>query len=209
MKPMSSKLRHIKVFSGNTILGDGSVILIVDPNGVAQASGAIDAPRAAAPQDGVAQAGRRPQLESMLVFRAGSPQPKAVPLSLVTRLEMIDAGTIEMSSDRLLLQYRGQLMPLVPATETLEVRTAGRQPLLVFTHGDRSMALLVDEIVDIVEAELEIELASARPGVIGTAVIKQQATEVVDLAHFLPLAFEDWLGWPASRAPGRRGIMCC
>ena len=201
VKPMSSKLRHIKVFSGNTILGDGSVILIVDPNGIAQASGAIEAPRATAPQDGVAQAAEA-QLESMLVFRAGSPQPKAVPLSLVTRLEMIDAGTIEMSGDRLLLQYRGQLMPLVPATETLEVRTAGRQPLLVFTHGDRSMALLVDEIVDIVEAELEIELASARPGVIGTAVIKQQATEVVDLAHFLPLAFEDWLGWPAK--PGAR-----
>ncbi len=57
------------------------------------------------------------------------------------------------------------------------------------------MALLVDEIVDIVETQLEIELASARPGVIGTAVIQQQATEVVDLAHFLPLAFEDGLGW--------------
>ena len=38
VKPMSSKLRHIDVFSGNTILGDGSVILIIDPNGVAQAS---------------------------------------------------------------------------------------------------------------------------------------------------------------------------
>jgi two-component system chemotaxis sensor kinase CheA len=32
-KPMSSKLRHIAMFSGNTILGDGSVIMIIDPNG--------------------------------------------------------------------------------------------------------------------------------------------------------------------------------
>src|SRR3984957_4620567 len=39
IKPMSSKLRHIPVFSGTTILGDGSVIMIVDPNGVAQALG--------------------------------------------------------------------------------------------------------------------------------------------------------------------------
>jgi two-component system chemotaxis sensor kinase CheA len=199
VKPMSSKLRHIHMFSGNTILGDGSVILIVDPNGVAQASGTIiEAPRAAADaaRNGAAQSPEAP-LESLLVFRAGSPQPKAVPLSLVTRLEMIDAGKIEMSGGRPLLQYRGQLMPLVPAAETVEIKTVGRQPLLVFASGDRSMALLVDEIVDIVEARLEIELASARPGVIGTAVIKQQATEIIDLAHFLPMAFEDWLGWTA------------
>ncbi len=39
VKPMSSKLRHIAMFSGNTILGDGSVIMIVDPNGIAQAIG--------------------------------------------------------------------------------------------------------------------------------------------------------------------------
>ena len=39
VKPMSSKLRHIAMFSGNTILGDGSVIMIIDPNGIAQALG--------------------------------------------------------------------------------------------------------------------------------------------------------------------------
>ena len=43
VKPMSSKLRHIPMFSGNTILGDGSVILIIDPNGVAQTIGTATA----------------------------------------------------------------------------------------------------------------------------------------------------------------------
>ncbi len=33
VKPMASKLRHIQAFSGNTILGDGAVITILDPNG--------------------------------------------------------------------------------------------------------------------------------------------------------------------------------
>jgi len=211
VKPMSSKLRHIGVFSGNTILGDGSVILIIDPNGVAQASGTIEAPRAAAEAvpDGNTPSPETP-LESLLVFRAGSPQPKAVPLSLVTRLEMVDAAKIEMSGGRPLLQYRGQLIPLVPADETVAIKTAGRQPLLVFGAGGRSMALLVDEIVDIVQARLEIEPAGARPGVVGAAVIKEQATEIVDVAHFLPLAFEDWLGFserPESRTAQRHVLL--
>jgi two-component system chemotaxis sensor kinase CheA len=62
------------------------------------------------------------------------------------------------------------------------------------------MALVVDEIVDIVEERLDIELASQRPGVLGSAVIKGQATEVIDIGHFLPLAFEDWSHWSGQAA---------
>src|SRR5204862_6992060 len=95
--------------------------------------------------------------ESLLVFRAGSPQPKAVLLSLVTRLEEIDARTIEMSNGRPLVQYRGQLMPLVPANDDVRIKREGAQPLLVFMDQGRSMALVVDEIVDIVDEKLDIE----------------------------------------------------
>ncbi len=194
VKPMSSRLRHISMFSGTTILGDGSVILIIDPNGVVQAIGMAETARRAAEED--QDAGREETAtESMLVFRAGSPNPKAVPLSLVTRLEEIDARTIEMSSGRPLVQYRGQLMPLVPVGDDVRIKTSGTQPLLVFSDDKRSMGLVVDEIVDIVDDRLDIELATARPGLIGAAVIKGQATEIIDIAHFLPLAFEDWRSW--------------
>src|SRR4029079_3814312 len=40
VKPMSTKLRHIDMFSGNTILGAGAVIMIIAPNGIATALGA-------------------------------------------------------------------------------------------------------------------------------------------------------------------------
>src|SRR5437762_9025546 len=97
-------------------------------------------------------------------------------------------------------------MPLVPANDDVRIKREGAQPLLVFMDQGRSMALVVDEIVDIVEERLDIELASERPGVLGSAVIKGQATEVIDIAHFLPLAFEDWLHWRerrTTRAPRR------
>jgi two-component system, chemotaxis family, sensor kinase CheA len=201
VKPMASKLRHIHMFSGNTILGDGSVILIIDPNGVVQSTGMTVTTRhmiEARPE--VRAEEEAPAIESMLVFRAGSPQPKAVPLSLVTRLEEIDARRIEMSSGRPMVQYRGQLMPLVPVNDAVHVKTSGSQPLLVFSDENRSMALMVDEIIDIVEERLDIELTSERPGLIGSAVIKGLATEVIDVAHFLPLAFDDWRSWKERRS---------
>ena len=194
VKPMSSKLRHIGMFSGNTILGDGSVIMIIDPNGIAQEIGtsAASSAHVRAGTDAEAERGAAADTTALLVFRAGSPSPKAVPLSLVTRLEEIDCRKIELSNGRHMVQYRGQLMPLVRVNDECRIKGEGAQPLLVFADGGRSMGLIVDEIVDIVDERLDIQVGSDRAGVVGSAVIRGQATEILDVAHFLPMAYEDW-----------------
>src|SRR5215207_9529348 len=192
VKPMSTKLRHIDMFSGNTILGDGAVIMIIDPNGIAKALGASGGSAHELADDAAAaHAIGGEQLTSLLVFRAGSSQPKAVPLGLVTRLEEIATDKIELSNGRYMVQYREQLMPLVQMVG-VTVQTSGSQPILVFADDGRSMGLVVDEIIDIVEERLHIEVAGSSEGILGSAVIKGQATEVIDVGHFLPMAFADW-----------------
>jgi two-component system, chemotaxis family, sensor kinase CheA len=194
IKPMSSKLRHIPVFSGTTILGDGSVIMIIDPNGVAQALGRAAAAAARAENSELQSREEESDEDtvSLLVFRAGSQQPKAVPLSLVTRLEEIDCRKIEISDGRHLVQYRDQLMPLLRIDAETSLKKEGAQPILVFSDQGRSMGLVADEIIDIVEERLDIEVSSDRPGLLGYAVIKGATTEIIDVGHFLPQAFEDW-----------------
>jgi len=192
VKPMSTKLRHIDMFSGNTILGDGAVIMIIDPNGIAKALGAAgSASHEIADENAAMRASTTEQLTSLLVFRAGTHQPKAVPLALVTRLEEIAADKIELSNGRHMVQYRDQLMPLVQI-EGVKIATSGAQPILVFADDGRSMGLVVDEIIDIVEEKLDIEVAGGEQGILGSAVIKGQATEVIDVGYFLPMAFADW-----------------
>ncbi len=192
VKPMSTKLRHIDMFSGNTILGDGAVIMIIDPNGIAKALGASGSTaQGMADENAASHANSGEQLTSLLVFRAGNAQPKAVPLGLVTRLEEISTDKIELSNGRYMVQYREQLMPLVQM-HGVNVQTAGSQPILVFADDGRSMGLVVDEIIDIVEERLHIEVAGSGEGILGSAVIKGQATEVIDVGHFLPMAFADW-----------------
>src|SRR6186713_2948000 len=192
VKPMSTKLRHIDMFSGNTILGDGAVIMIIDPNGIAKALGASGSSAHELADDAAAaHASTGEQLTSLLVFRAGSAQPKAVPLGLVTRLEEIATDKIELSNGRYMVQYRERLMPLVQMNG-VNVQTQGSQPILVFADDGRSMGLVVDEIIDIVEERLHIEVAGSSEGILGSAVIKGQATEVIDVGHFLPMAFADW-----------------
>ena len=102
-----------------------------------------------------------------------------------------------------MVQYRGGLMPLVFIDPDGKPPETGAQPLLVFTDDERSMGLAVDEIVDIVEDRLNIEVSGDRPGVLGSAVIKGRATEVVDVGYYLPQAFADWFGRKEGRSAGQ------
>ncbi len=191
VKPLSNRLKEIEIFSGNTILGDGSVIMILDPNGIARRVGASQEIEQNAAQTTEKQA-KDCTKTAMLLFFAGDREPKAVPLNLVTRLEEIDSEKIEVSNGRHLVQYRDTLMPLVHASGVPSFNEESAQPVLVFTENGRSVGLAVDEIVDIVEEELLIEMNDGSPGTIGSAIIKEQATEILDVGHFLTLGFDDW-----------------
>jgi two-component system chemotaxis sensor kinase CheA len=194
VKPVAPILRHIEIFSGNTILGDGSVIMILDPNGIASKSGEISLHDGHAVEAQVAHTARKEETLALLLFRAGGSAPKAVPLSLVARLEDIDLATVEEANGMAMVQYRGRLMPLVPMEPGLRLAKEGRQPVLVFADGERTMGLVVDEIVDIVEDKLNVELRSESAGVMGSAIISGKATEVIDAGYYLTLAFKDWFG---------------
>ena len=193
VKPVAPILRHITMFSGNTILGDGSVIMILDPNGVARGAGITAEGRAEDQQTMNVNGGiRSDSSTSLLLFRAGDQTPKAVPLGLVARLEDIPVERIEMSGGTPVVQYRGQLMPMVPIAGHWEAPASGRQAVLVFTEGQRSMGLMVDEILDVVEEPLLIQPGSDRLGYLGSAVIAERVTDVIDTVYWLSHAGGDW-----------------
>jgi len=192
VKPVAPILRDINMFSGNTILGDGSVIMILDPNGIAAATGEITVSEQAHRNEAMARAGVRESRTTLLLFRAGDGGQKAVPLALIARLEEIDVRQIEQSNGKPLVQYRGKLMPLISTDPSYKMRAEGRQPILVFADHDRSMGLAVDEIVDIVEDHLAVELTADRPGLIGSAIVAGKATEIIDAGFYLTQAYRDW-----------------
>ncbi len=190
VKPVAPILRHITMFSGNTILGDGSVIMILDPNGVARASGSAGNGESRKPLPATAETMTSAARTAMLLFRVGEGAPKAVPLGLIARLEDIPRERIETSSGQAVMQYRGRLMPLIPfAGATLAGES---QAVLVFSDGTRFMGLMVDEIVDVMDEVLHIELGTETAGLLGSAVIGGRATDVIDTDYWLRLAYQDW-----------------
>ncbi|WP_339714398.1 chemotaxis protein CheW [uncultured Sneathiella sp.] len=202
VKPIAPILKNLSIFSGNTILGDGSVIMILDPNGMAAMSGDAAVNSGNSTKDETKLSQLQDEKTALLVFRAGGKDPKAVPLSLVARLEEIDVDTIEDTNGKKVVQYRGQLMPLTTIDDSVTIVEHGRQPVLVFSDQDRTMGLVVDEIVDIVEDYLDIEMMSDRDGFVGSAVIRDKATDIVDVGYCLQKCFGSWFGALETRPFG-------
>ena len=184
VKPLSASLSHLKIFSGHTILGDGSVVLILDPAGIGANLGiekSADKKREQVRDQGALERRR------LVMFRAGSGAPKVLPLSLVSRIEMVETSRIENSDGRMMVLLQGRLMPIVPISHEIDMSRPA-YPVLVVATENRSIGLMADEIVDILEEKLEIQLTSANSELIGSAEIRGEAVELIDVSHFIRMA---------------------
>lgn len=193
VKPLGDQLKHVTCYAGATIMGDGQVALILDALGIAAQSGVASDSRdpnqdATLAGDGAESVERE---QSLLLFRAGEGAPKAVVLSNVARLEEFDADVIEDVGGRSVVQYRGDIMPLVELTEALGGTPSPRgNAVQVIAHaeGDFSVGIVVDEILDIVAQRIDLKPSYGSSPLLGSAVVQGRVTEIVDLDQIIDQA---------------------
>lgn len=182
VKPVTPVLSDIDVYSGNTILGDGSVIMILDPNGLAKAVGERET--GSREEVDASATLSKEKMASFLIFLAGEGAPKAVPLELVSRLEVIEPKNVELSGHEHVVQYRGDLMRLKTLPD-MTIPTDKPFDVVVFTYDGRTIGLVVDAITDIVEAPLAIKISANEEYCLGSMVILGKTTDVVDVGYLL------------------------
>ena len=186
LKPLGSSMGQLSIFSGNTILGDGSVILILSPNGLAAEIG-LDTtlPRLSKPSARPAFLPR--EIKRLILFRAGSSVPKAIPLSLVSRIESVDPAELINLDGECVLQHRGNLMPVIDLGQILNMR-ASTLHVLVIDVGGEPFGLLVEEIRDIVDSSIEIQVTGKTQSTIGSVMIDNEAAELIDVPFYMSKA---------------------
>ena len=184
VKALNTRFKDIGLYAGATILGDGKVGLILDVPSLARRSHlAVDSERenvvGASRAAGAGGTGER-----LLVTAVGE-RRVAIPLDTVTRLEEFPRARIEHAGSREVVQYRGQILPLVRLSHLLGAY--GEEPegdnvsVVVYSEGGRSVALVVDRIVDIAENSTAVRRGAEEDGLVGTAVIQQRVTELLDV----------------------------
>jgi two-component system chemotaxis sensor kinase CheA len=188
VKPVANVLKSITVYSGNTILGDGSVIMILDPNGIAKSIGNIEISSRAETALSTGVQAHSDSMVGFLLFNMGKGAPKAVPLELVSRLEEIDVSTIEVAGDFPVVQYRGELMQLKTMDPDFKMPDEGNVDVIVFSYDKKVVGLVVTEIVDIIHSQFAIKMSSKEgkeQGYLGSMVIGGRTTDVIDVGYIL------------------------
>jgi two-component system, chemotaxis family, sensor kinase CheA len=210
VKPLGKQLKGVKIFAGSTIMGDGRVALILDVLGIAQSANVVNEGRerglnekAAAPASGSAE------METVLLLQCGGEGRLAMDLSLVARLEEFPRDLIERAGDREVVQYRGQIMPLIRISEILKMGTPARAAddsgvlqVVVYSEQGRNIGLVVDRILDIIEESIDRQQPVKRGGLLGSAVIQEHVTDLLDVAQLVRAANPDFFAPPLVSQEG-------
>ena len=213
VKPLGKQLKGIPAYSGATIMGDGRVALILDILGLAQRAQVISAGESALAdkeqEKNAAREGAARDRQTLLVVQCGEQGRMAIPLSLVARLEEFPSSAIEMAGPQEVMQYRGQIMPLIRLSKAIEGASqqarAGdaetRLQVVVYSEAGRSVGLVVDRIVDIVEEKLVVETPTRRRGVLGSSVVQKRVTDLVDVPGVVREVIVGFTEPPVSNLP--------
>ncbi|MCI0459905.1 MAG: chemotaxis protein CheW [Gemmataceae bacterium] len=229
VKPLQKQLKGINVFAGATIMGDGRVALILDVLGLAQRANVIAGVRERA-LDGKAASAAGPtgDRQTVLLFTTQEGGRMAIPLAQVARLEEFPRSTLERVGAQEVVQYRGEILPLLRVGRALRradrmtrrgtgrIQRAARAPqeqpegdtvsVVVHAGQGRQVGLVVGAILDIVEETITSRSRASRPGVLFTAVIQERVTEFLDVEGLIRSVDPDFFEEPSavSRQPGKK-----
>jgi two-component system chemotaxis sensor kinase CheA len=201
VKPLSKQLKGVSVYSGTTIMGDGKVALILDVLGLAHSAHVVSETRDRAMHDSHGRGQDHTSVcQTLLVLGVGENRRLALPISQVARLEKISPQMIELADHQEVVQYRGEILPLIRLAEVLDVEALpladdAMLQVVVYSEKGRSVGLIVDRIVDIVEATLDVTRKAKRDGLLSSAVIHEHVTDLLDLPAIIrqadPVFFEE------------------
>jgi two-component system chemotaxis sensor kinase CheA len=205
VKPLGKQLKGIACFAGATIMSDGQVALILDVLGLAQEARMISETRDRALTEKPEEPARRDERQTLLLFNAGENARLAIPLSTVARLEEFPLKTIERAGGQEVVQYRGQILPLIQVSQYLP--QPGREPVrpdpvqvVVYSESGRSVGLVVSQINDIVHEVVTVRRESSRQGILGSAVIQDRVTDLLDVPKIIRAADPDFYREPKAGA---------
>ncbi|BAY32562.1 CheW-like domain protein [Nostoc carneum NIES-2107] len=187
VKPLGKQLKHISLFAGATILGDGTVGLIIDVVGLAKQAGvsATYQRLANATDVSISESDR----QTILLFTGPQGARMGIPLAIASRLAEIPATAVESVANQLVVRYNNQILPLIDlhtifgdrTFDNLATETETLSIIIVSPYPAVSVALVVDCILDIVEEPLTIKGIPSREGILFSTVIQGKITEILDM----------------------------
>ncbi|MBD3308969.1 response regulator [candidate division KSB3 bacterium] len=201
VKPLSSHVKQLDYYDGATIMGDGSVALILNVNGVFRSTQISLEDMQKAEQESVeaiqetAETREEDQKQTIVLFRVGEHEYYGVPLAFVVRLEEFSASQIEYSGGREVMQYREEILPLIRLEDYLDIPEPPKSEtlsLIVFSV-EKQIGLVVTEIVNTIEISTHIDTETFKQkGILGSTIVQGHSVLILDIHGLIEMAYPNW-----------------
>ena len=197
IKPLDKRFKGIALYSGAAVLGDGRVALILDIAALARRAGMVASQEL---RNAQSETGMRKEKLTLLLLGGPDGERMAMPLDWVQRLENFDAQAKEPLAGAYVMQYRGEILPVVELVDLLDERRKTRRSaeglhpaeatgrisaVVVKSENNKDVILEVHRIMGIVKVEFEKLNPPSRTGVRGTLVVQERVTELLELKELL------------------------
>jgi two-component system chemotaxis sensor kinase CheA len=191
VKALGRQLKALTCYLGATIMGDGTIALILDVTGLAHLANVMTLQQESAKSEIPPADATRDVSQTLLLFRVGKFFRLALPLSLVARLEEVPSSSTEYAGGSLVLHYRDTIMPLISLNALLDAGAPDipennpRLQVIVFQERGGYVGMIVDEILDIVQETVDIKSTATTFGLLGSGVVNGRVTDFVDVDALL------------------------
>ena len=208
VKPLGVHLSDCHEYAGATILGDGTVALILDVSGLGAAQNLaatkamldnVEAQRrAAAGSD---------ETHTYLVFENAKDERFVVPLGTVSRIERRAESNIVHAGGRATVTLGSTMLGLVSIEAAAKVgpRARGKHFYAIVCRAwGREVGVMASRIVDVVETTSAIDSAThVQPGILGSMVVDGEVMLLVDVHGLVSAVLPEYRNKPIEPEVGR------
>jgi two-component system chemotaxis sensor kinase CheA len=195
IKPVPRHLNNCQCYSGVTIMGDGRIAMILDPEGISSRAGLRYLDEAGEPvtQDAVSTWERLAERQNLLMFKCSGPETFSIDLSMVARVEKIHSAQIEKIGPKEFIQFRGEALRVIRPENYLPVTKMKNdgQNLYVIVPKlvTRPMGILIHKILDTMEARVQFNQEDIKAkGLIGSAILDNRIVLFINIYEIFELA---------------------
>jgi len=196
VKPLGRHLKGLAEYAGATIMGDGTVALIVDVAGLAAKAELANAAAAARSIVSETNTDALVEARSYLLFYNAPEELCATPLENVVRVEKVTRKQVENIGGKRTMQYRGVFLPLVALSDVARVGSINDDQdlaVIVARVGNREVGLLAAMPVDVIDTKASVDVATHRQtGIAGAAILRDSTVLVADIFELAQTVYPEW-----------------
>ncbi|MBR8836211.1 MAG: chemotaxis protein CheA [Stigonema ocellatum SAG 48.90 = DSM 106950] len=150
VKPLGRQLKHITVFSGATILGDGKVALIIDAINLANSAGITLLLQKQLSDTTTVEDLEKEDRQMVLLFLGPQGARMGIPLTFASRLEEFPRSVVEKVGNQYVVQYRDTILSLIDLHTVFSSHSQGftlhsQNPSLQGGSGDKNQGGVAGE----------------------------------------------------------------